>query len=300
MKGRIRALFAVLLPVIAVPAGAIDMENIDVDVDASAVWDNNQSQAQFERDQVEDTSLAVGARVGYGLPLSRQSLLNISAFAELEAFDLVDTLNRTTLGLKGAYRWQPSSAFTAPIVEFNVSWQDDNIKENARDSGVLISQLFVTRRITDRITGTAGLQYRQRDSAGSVWDLEDARVFLNADYVVGKHLAAYFTYSYIDGDTSSSAQREYCNGVLATDILPLINVATAIEEDNAYNNAVCGEWVAYRLDATSNTFTLGANYAFSHSMSADISVLSADVTAKDDSNVSYDRQLIRLSVLKRF
>ena len=95
-------------------------------------------------------------------------------------------------------------------------------------------------------------------------------------------------------------RREYCNGVLATDILPLINVKTAVEEANAYNNALCGEWVGYRLDATSNTFTLGANYAFSHSMSVDVSVLSANVTAKEDSSVSYDRQLIRLSLLKRF
>ena len=300
MNGRFRAAVAALLVGASAAAAAFDRENLFVDVDATLIWDDNQSQALKPRNKIEDRSLVAGARLGYSQLLSQTSMLVGSVFAEQEIMDEVAPLDRTSLGLKGALRWQPSSAFTAPIVEFNLSWQDDNYASEARDSGVLISQLFVTRRITDRITGTAGLQYRQRDSAGSVWDLEDGRVFLNGDYVISKKLAAYATYSYLEGDSFSSAQRVYCNGSNATDILPLINIATAIEADDAYNEYHCGDWLAYRIDSHAHTAVLGANYGFSHNFSADISVLYADVIADDDEDISYQRRLIRASLLRRF
>lgn len=300
MNGLLRATFVALLSGVSVTAVALDMENFTIDGDATYVWDDNQSQAQKERNQVEDQSLIVGAQVGYGHLLTQQSMLIGLVFAEQEMMDAVEQLDRTTLGVKGAYRWQPSSAFTAPIVEFNLSWQDDNYGDEARDSGVLISQLFVTRRMTDRITGTAGLQYRTRDASGSVWDVTDTRLFLNGDYGITEALAAYLTYSYIKGDSFSSAQRNYCNGASATDILPLINVATEIEPDQAYNDYHCGDWLAYRLDTHSHTVLLGANYGFSHTFSADVSFLYADVIADDDADISYRRHLIRASLLKRF
>ncbi len=299
MKPIYRTVFAVLLVGVGISAEAFDRENLTVDADATLVWDDNQSQALKTRNKVEEHSLVGGAAFGYSHLISQTAMLSGSAFAEQEIMDEVSPLDRTTLGLKGAFRWQPSSAFTAPIVEFNLSWQDDNYADEGRDSGVLISQLFVTRRITDRVTGTAGLQYRNRDSAGTVWDLEDARIFLNGDYAVG-HAALYFTYSYLKGDSFSSAQRVYCNGNNATDILPLINIATAIEADEAYNEYHCGDWLAYRIDSHAHTTVFGANYGFSHSFSADFSVLYADVIADDDADISYQRRLIRASLLKRF
>lgn len=300
MNGSFRAALVALLLGISVTSLALDMENFTVDGDATLVWDDNQSQAQKERNQVEDRAFVLGAQLGYGHLLSQTSMLTGSVFAEQEVKQRVSQLDRTSLGLKGAYRWQPNSAFTAPTVEFNIAWQDDNYGDEARDSGVLTSQLFVTRRMTDRITATAGLQYRKRDSSGSVWDLEDSRLFLNADYGINDALAAYFTYSYIEGDSFSSAQRSYCNGAFATDILPLINAATAKEADEAYNEYHCGDWLAYRLDTHSHTAVLGFNYGFSHTLSADVSFLFADVISDDNADISYQRNMIRASLLKRF
>ena len=294
-----RAALAALLAGAGASAQGLEREELPIDTDLTYTLDDNQSQAMFRRDQIEDRSLGLGAKVSYGQLLTDHSLLSGSLFGEVEQMSEVEQLDRATFGLKGALRWQPSSAFSAPNVEFNLSWQDDDYGDDARDSGVFISQLFVTRRMTDRITTTAGLQYRNRDSAGSVWDLEDARLFLNADYAVG-HAAAYATYSYIEGDSFSSAQRIFCNGLQAQDTLPLINIQTANEPDEAYNEYHCGEWFAYRLDTHSHTFVLGANYGFSHTFSADVSVLYADVTATEDSDVTYQRRLIRASLLKRF
>lgn len=263
-------------------------------------WDDNQSQAQMTRDAVEDSSTEISGGVGWEQNILTRSLIVFSGFAEYESMQEVSALDRLTVGLKGAYRWQPSSAFTAPLVEFNLSFQDDDYDEDTRDSGVLQSQLFITKRLTDRITGTTGLQYRSRDSAGSVWDLEDYRFFVNADYLLNQSAALYFTYSYSEGDTFSSAQRTFCNGASATDILPLINASTAVESDNAYNDTFCGDWLAYRIDANAHVGVAGINYAFSHNTSLDVSVTQASITESNDEEVEYDRRLIRASILRRF
>ena len=300
MNGWHRVALAALLGGISTTALAFEADNLNYGGDATVVFDDNQSQAQHERDQVEDRSLQVSAQGGYDFELTQHSMFSAGAFAEFEKMDETDTLDRTTFGARGTYRWQPSSAFSAPLVAFKVSWQDDNYDEKARDSSVLISQLFVTRRFTDRITATAGLQYRNRDSEGLVWDLTDERVFVNVDYSITSALASYLTYSYIQGDVYSSAQGTFCNGTTATDILPLIDAATAIEEDNAYNNTQCGDWLAYRLDAHTQTAVLGLNYGLSHNVSIDLSVLGVTVQATDAADVSYDRRLIRASLLTRF
>ena len=156
----------------------------------------------------------------------------------------MELLDRNSFGSSLALRWQPSSAFSAPIVEWNVSIQDDNIRADQRDSTVTRTQLFVTRRFTDRITMSVGGEYRNADSRSMVFDLEDSRLFWNVDYLLMQKYALYFTYSHLRGDVFSSAQRVFCNGAFATDILPLINAATAIEGDDAYNETFCGGWIA--------------------------------------------------------
>lgn len=300
MKGWQQATLIAALVGSAGAASAFEREDLSFGADITAQWDDNQSQAQFERDQVEDQSLLGSVMVGYDHLLARHTMLKVMLQAEQERPDEIDTLKRTSVGGRAALRWQPSSAFTAPIVEWNVSWRDDDVETDARDATVTSTQLFVTRRLTDRITTTLGAEYRRRESEGSVWDLKDARGFVNLDYLMNASMAAYLTYSYLEGDIASSAQRSYCNGAPARDLLPLIGVATAKEPDEAYNNALCGDWLAYRLDANSHVYVMGVNYGFSHSLSVDVSVLHADVTAREDSDVNYERQVIRASLLKRF
>jgi hypothetical protein len=275
-------------------------EDLRFDGSIMQSWDDNQSQAQFDRDKVEDNALQVNGNLGWEKTIFSRSLIVLSGFAEYEMMDEVSPLDRLSIGLKGVYRWQPSSAFTAPLIEFNLSYQDDDYDEDSRDSGVLQSQLFVTRRLTDRITATAGLQYRKRDSAGSVWDLEDYRLFINGDYLLNQSAALYVTYSYNDGDTFSSAQRSFCNGASATDILPLIDAATAVEADQAYNDTFCGDWLAYRIDAQAHIGVAGVNYALSHNTSLDFSIVQASVVESNEREVEYDRRLIRASIMRRF
>lgn len=282
----------------SLPALAIDPENFRVNADITTTVDDNQSRAERGRDQVEDVSASMMVNLSWFKPLGQRGLMILSWFGEGERFDEVELLDRNSFGSSLALRWQPSSAFSAPIVEWNVSVQDDNIRADQRDSTVIKTQLFVTRRFTDRITMSLGGEYRNADSRSTVFDLEDHRFFWNFDYLLMQKYALYFTYSHLQGDVFSSAQRIFCNGAFATDILPLINAATAIEGDDAYNETFCGEWIAYRLDGTTNTYVGGVNMPFGKSMSFDVSLMHVDVQADMDNN--YERNLVRASLLKRF
>ena len=265
--------FGVFLLGCSLPALAIDPASFRINADITATLDDNQSRAERARDQVEDISASMMLNLSYFRPLGQR-------------------------GSSLALRWQPSSAFSAPIVEWNVSVQDDNIGADQRDSTVIKTQLFVTRRFTDRITMSLGGEYRNADSTSTVFDLEDSRFFWNFDYLLMQKYALYFTYSHLQGDVFSSAQRIFCNGAFATDILPLINASTAIEGDDAYNEIFCGEWIAYRLDGKTNTYVGGVNMPIGKSMSLDVSLMHVDVQADLDNN--YERNLVRASLLKRF
>jgi hypothetical protein len=289
---------ALVLMLLWQPASAIDPRNFNVNGDVTATYDDNQSQALRTRDKVEDLSLSAALSLNWFRPLTHRSLLVLSWFAEAERFDDIDVLDRNTFGTSLALRWQPDAAFTSPLFEWNIAIQDDNYRTDQRDSTVIRSQAFVTRRFTDRITLSAGGEYRLADSRSTVFDLRDWRIFWNADYLWLQKYAFYFTYSHIRGDVFSSAQRTFCNGAPATDILHLINASTAIEPDDAYNRSLCGDWLVYRLDATTNTGVLGMNMPFGKSASVDVSLLHADVSA--DSGISYQRNLLRASFLKRF
>lgn len=267
-------------------------------VDVTVEADDNQTRAERTRDQVEDVSAMLSASVAADWSPDPRYLLSVALVGEAQRFQDISELDTNSAMLRAAWRWQPTIGFTAPVFEINASTRVDDVKTDQRDSTVNRVQAFVTRKLTDRLTTSLGAEYRTRDSDGSVWDLIDRRWFLNLDLMLSQHDAGYFTFSRISGDTFSSAQRQFCNGSVPTDLLDLINGATEIEPDEAYNEALCGDWIAYRLDANTNVFTLGYNRGFGHTMSLDMSWTFVDVTG-DEGN-EYERNVLRATLLKRF
>lgn len=260
--------------------------------------DDNISRAERSRDQVDDLFAAASISRSLFYQTHPRRLYSVRGFAELERFDEISGLDRNTLGLQGLFRWQPSSGFSAPMVELNLMVRNDDFQVEQRDSTVIRSQLFVTRRLTDRVMFSVGGEYQWVDSEGTVFDTRQRRFFINADYQLTQPTAIYGTYSHINGDTISTAQRRFCNGVLADDILGLINAADAIEPDQAFNDALCGDWIAYRLKAQTHALTLGINRALGNRMSIDFSAMGVRVDARGDNE--YQRLILQLSLLRRF
>ena len=156
----------------------------------------------------------------------------------------------------------------------------------------------MSARLTTKISGSLGLENKVRDSESKVFDLTQNRIFGHLDYAWSDDLAIYSSYSYIKGDTVSTVQSQYCNGLTSISIYPLLVVSKGIEWDQAFNEAYCGNWLSYRLEASTQILVLGSNYGFGHSSSLDFSWLYADVQAEGGNY--YRRNIVQLNYLKAF
>jgi len=269
-----------------------------VDSELTVGYDDNLSQAERERDTVEDHFLEAQLGLLYNHEINFNAAVSFKGFLSGQAFETADSLNRGSAGLEASLRYQPTFGFLAPFYRLTLTAQLDEYDSEQRDSDILKAQLSGTKRITDKLTGTLGAEYRYRDSEGSVWDNKDWRFFINGDLMLTKRLALYSTYSFLTGDVTSSAQVTFCNGLAADDIYGLIQSSTAIEFDDAFSNDFCGDWVAYRLDGTTNAIMTGLNYGFNHSVSLDASMLWASINGDGDND--YYRRVYRFSLLARF
>lgn len=270
--------------------------------DANGAWDDNVTRGALDRDRIEDAGVAFNVSAAANREFGIKWAATAEGFAEIERWDLVTGLDRTGLGLRGNLRWQPVLGYTQPWYQATVSVQDDDYGADERDSTVARGQLSITLRLTDEITGAAGVEYMHRDSEGLVYDADQTRGFVNLDYAFAPHWATYANWSYIHGDTFSSAQMVFCNGALAgTDLYPLLASAHAIEADTALNEATCGQWLAYRLVADTHALTLGLNRAFGHSAAFDLSLMGVTASAAEGVEVvDYERLVLRAGVLARF
>ena len=158
-----------------------------------------------------------------------------------------------------------------------------------RDSTLLTLSAEMNKWLTTTMNMTAGLQWRERDASSEVFDTSEARIFANLDTELSKRDLVYTTLAYIDGDVVSSA----------SPTLDIINAADAIEPDDAFGGIEANQF-AYRIDAETWVVTLGYNRAMSRSWSLDFSARFVESESKKDSNIGYERQILRASILGRF
>lgn len=286
-----------LLLLAATPAVA-EEERWVIDGEITASHDSNASRAERDRDIIADSNVLANVGLVLLTEPTFSTSLNLRLFAETEAWQETDTLDRQTGGGQAMLRWAPWRGYRAPVLGVNLTAQVDDYEVRQRDSGVATLQVFARQRINDRISASYGLEATERRSEGTVFDNTQGRVFLNTDLELDALWTGYANYSHLRGDTFSSAQVSFCNGVPATDIWGLIGASEAIEDDEALSDTYCGRWVAYRLKAQTHSLTLGLNRGFGHSLSADVSVQGIQVNGQGDND--YRRLIVRAGLLGRF
>ena len=274
--------------------------SFDTEVDVSVSNNDNLSRAWLERDVVDDSFVDAQLTVSADKIINPLLAVNIRGFVGAKEFNEVDTLSSLNYGLTVGARWQSGYGYTAPMYQISLTAANQDSDTEQRDHFKWSAQFVVNKRNTDRISSFIGLQHSDQESDHVVFDLATSRFFMGADYAISDASSVYASYEYQLGDAFSSAQRSYYNGYVATDILPLINIATAIELDDAFNEAFEGQWLVYRFDAKTHGYKLGFNYGLSGHSSIDASVMYVDVEADDDSAISYDAVIANISFLKRF
>lgn len=272
--------------------------NIQALLELGGGSDDNVSRAQHERDIIFDNFFRIDSHLILDYELSFNKSISLELQAAHQAYQYTDLLSRNEYSARMIYRWQNSFYYNSPWYQVFSDIRILDIGEQQRDSTLYTQQAMVSARLTTKISASLGAEYQVRDSESRVFDRKQSRLFMHLDYAWSDSLSLYSGYSYIQGDTVSTVQSQYCNGLIATSVYPLLTVSKAIEWDQVFNDAYCGSWISYRLDASTQTVMLGANYGFDHSSSLDLSWLYADVQA--EGNNYYQRQIIQLNYLKAF
>lgn len=289
-----------LIAVAAMPVLAEEERAWSVDLDATAGYDDNVGRGLFERDIVGEYVGNVAASFNYDFELDPRMALTLRVLAESESHEVVKPLERVTGGGEAIFRWQGEFGFFEPFYQLSFRLQDDNFGVDQRDATVYNLHIQRTQRLNASWTYLLGAEYRNTDSDGTVFDLSQSRLFGNLDYRIDPDWVAYGTLSYAVGDAYSTAQNRFCNDLPATDIYPLVVLSDAIEPDQAFNETFCGSWLAYRAEANTLSLSVGLNRAFADTYSFDVSVMNIRSAASDDTDLYYDRQIARISVLMRF
>lgn len=286
-----------ILALISTNLWADGHRNWSIHADVGSFYDSNVGKAQRLRDTVEDEVIYANGQFQYTIEPSRKSLLTLGALVETQKYDTLTALDSFVTGLSVAYSWQNDFGFSAPFYRSSLTYKHEE-QGAGRSSDSIKFQTFVTRRISTDFTGRLGYEFNNVMAQNEVFDNAEHRVFANLDYDWSQTLVSYFTASVINGDIYSVAQVSFCNGLAADDIYPVIRDSLKLWRDKAFNQHFCGDWFAYRLEAVTQTYALGVNYAINHKYSVDVSSTWIDSTASKW--VDYQRLFLRASLLVRF
>ncbi|MEM7562083.1 MAG: FimV/HubP family polar landmark protein [Pseudomonadota bacterium] len=257
--------------------------------DAALISDDNIRLAQDDDDIREDIILSATVKAKGGKSLDSHTIWNYGGSATINKFDTFDGLDNTEIEANTRYRFALSSGFTSPIYTLGARIAGLEFDTEMRDSTVISLSADMNLWLTTIVNMTAGLGFKDRESKSETYDTTETRLFVNLDTEISKTDLIYTTLTYITGDTVSSAEPT----------LDIINASDSIEPDDAFGGVDSNQF-AYRIDSETFVLTLGYNKIFSRDLSMDISLRLVDTEAKDDSNIGYDRTIIRASLLGRF
>lgn len=298
MKHRLQALLfaAHVFPALVFATG----NPWSADLKGTIGHNTNIGNAERHRDTIDDNFGELSGGVSYTHGFGPQSL-TARGFAEAESWENTEDLTRLTAGAQLIYRRQLGSLPSSPSISLMLNGQVDSYDVNQRDSTIGTATFSISKPVGTTANLSAGAEYFYRDSEGSVWDLDHVRGFLGGSIGFLKGWSTYANYSFLKGDVASTAQTRFSDGTIPTDIFGLIDVAKAIEPDDAFNNEYGSgqrRWTAYRLSAISHAGRIGVKKQFSSNIILDVSAFSVWVNAKADNE--YDTQVYQASLIKRF
>jgi FimV-like protein len=257
--------------------------------DISYIDDDNVRLAQDDDDIRSDRSVSATVRAKGGTSLDSFSILNYGGSATYNKMDTFDKLDNYEIEVNTRYRFSLDSGFTAPIYTLGARVGGRDYDSKMRDATFVELTADLSKWITTTINMTTGVGLQGQESRSEVYDTSEARIFVNFDTNFSKADLVYTTFTYITGDTVSSA----------TPTLGIVNVADEIEPDDAFGGLDSNQF-AYRFEADTLVYTLGYNRIFTRDLSMDLSVRYVDSEAQDDDDISYDRTIFRASLLGRF
>jgi len=281
-------LLLLLTAVISLPAQADSFVDLSIGLNA----DSNITRALLSSDRYSDTSLDVEVTAGrfYQLQPGR----SVTTFATLAAsrFDQLDGLDAQRLGLGASYQHKAGLGAYAPSVNLSLNWNQHNSVGKTRDRDTMELELSYSKRLSATWHATAGFLYEYSQGrhdgvrhssmyspVNDIYDFSQRGAFASAEYAFFNQALLSLSYSWVDGNTVSSA--------LAPNPR-LLGISSALTLDPAVPAPAGRRQVAYSLKTQAHLWSLdwsipvGTDTAFSIAYALQQIAARAGVDYKND------------------
>lgn len=260
------------------------------DISAGYTYDDNVTRAELDRDIEKDSILNLDASARYKIPFNDKSYFSLKGTLELNKYLDFDKLSNNRVGIHGSYHFRPFDGYTASRFFARAAYVQRLYNSDQRNGSATYLQLGLSKRLTDVVTLYAGFIKEDIDSDETigVFDADNNRLYLEADFKTGRKNTLYTALNYIDGDIVSTT---IPNTAIITAAAPFI------VRDDAFLELTPARF-AYKLAAKTTALKIGDTYAITSNQAIDASVLY--YKAKADAGIDYTGLIASLNYLYRF
>jgi len=261
-------------------------------VQGDALHDDNATRGIYDGAKADDLFSVQGDATRSYL-LSERSGLVVRGLARYTAFNDLTDLDDLALGVRAAWRIQPTLGFGTPWYEIageanRLFFPDSDL----RDGMLYTAEASVGAYLTDRmrVSGGFGIDKRSGGGTAGIFDYTQDRFFGTFDLRVGVNTAVYAKLTRIGGDqVFSSGSHSGGSSVWADD--PALRGPLGLSVANLY-----------RIDATTLAYELGLNVPFGPNRSFDFGLARYDSKVNEGlfEGQKYSATVLRASILYRF
>jgi hypothetical protein len=255
----VRLVLAILL--VATGAVRADQEHPSVGMELAWSTDDNVNRSPgyytpLLSDSIYSVAITSDIRRARG-PHARLTLRPRLAY---DHFATYSGLSNLALGLGIRYQYRPQAGFFATTYGLDGDFKLENYQSSMR-SGIKVSLGGSARKyLTDRMIGFTALGVNIRNSNSIVYDTIDFSLRGNIDYLLSRRSTLYFTVDLRQGDIVAAADPStpYASWIAT--------YSQAIQTDDVFTSLA-----AYRLDASTQLYTIGFNRMLNEKNALDFS-----------------------------
>ncbi len=239
---------------------AATQSNDFLDVSLAVNHDDNISRALLSTDRYADENLELTLSGGRLYQLRSQDTLTLFASIAGTQFQEFDGLDSKALNLGASLQHKYGLGAYAPSVSGGLSWTRHGSDTKVRSRDLFELSLGYRKRLSPEWDFSAGANYEISEGLedgvkyaskyspdNDIYDFEQASVFVSTEYTFSNYSTLSGSYSYVDGNTVSSA--------LAPNP-PLLAISKALAPDSAFPAPANRMIVAYTLATKAHLFSL--------------------------------------------
>lgn len=287
--------FAWTITLLLMAGSASAASSLSFDGELAATYDGNPGNMHAGGDVRPTQRVAAGGSATWLMRFGEYTALQLRGALDGDADLRLEDLSFGRLGARVRYLAKPGEGFYVPVLALSVSANYKASGSRLRTGEEWRAGLFVREPVTTQIAVRGGFGWTRSSTRGRVFDGQTRAYEFGLDWALMPGLSLYGEARFADGPIVVSAETP---GAMPKAHLYLQEASNRVEADPAFGD----QWWAYRLDARTRIFTLGANVPLDADLSLDAQLLRAHSVsdAYNGASFNYERWIGSVSLLKRF